>query len=199
MVLAASLLLVVVGAAVVAVQFEHAGATRAVLVASRPLQADTVLEPSDLRSVRVHVPPGVAVVSAAAEATVVGRPVAGPVPLGAVLAPGDLAAGPNLYPGSALVGVAVGAGQLPADGVRPGNVVDVVATTAANGQGTGGVGAAPGTVVVADATVVAVGVPASSGSSTSAVVSVVVPVLDAPTVAELSAAGAAALVVVAAP
>lgn len=196
-VLATSLVLVVAGTAVVSAAFERAGATRVVLSLTHAVPARATLTTSDLRAVRVHVPAVVAVVPAAAERSVVGRLVVGPLAAGTLLAPGDVASGEWPLPGSALVGVALGAGQLPAGGVSPGQQVDVVATTAAAGQGQPVAGAAPGTVVVANATVASVTTTAAAGGATVAVASLVVPVVVAPTVAELSAAGAAALVVVA--
>lgn len=190
-------LVVLVSTAVVIEEFQAAGRTVAVAEVTHTLSPGDTLQADDLSSVRVHVPAGVAVVRAAAADLLVGRPVSARLPAGSLLAPGDVGvAGPA--PGSAVVGLAVAPGQAPAGGVSDGQHVEVVVTAPASGVGaapsTGTAASdvpAPGTVVVADAPVVDVAPGSSTGST---VVSIVVPTAQAPLVAELSAAGTAALV-----
>jgi len=211
-----SALVVVASSAVVAVSFQHAGRTTPVLAASEALSAGALVEPSDLRVVDVHVPGGVPVVPASGASSLVGRQASTAVPAGSLLAPSDVAGAYAPSRGYAVVGVAVTASQMPAGGVAAGEEIDVVVTTPAGSQvaasapasngspvGTdlpmGAVSAEqPGSVVVGGVPVLSVATPAPASSATGdVVVSVLVPVLDAPTVADLSAAGDLAVVIVA--
>ncbi len=194
--LLAAIALVVVGATVVAVAFEHAGALRPVLATRTSLAAGSVVPGDALRVVDVHVPAGVPVEPPSAAGSIIGRRLANAVPAGALLSPGDLATGPAVEPGSALVGVAVQAGQLPSSGVLPGQAVDVVSTGGAGGQASPAGLPPAGTVVVVGAQVVASAAGPPSGSI-EAVVTLAVPSTEAATVAALSASDGAALVVVA--
>lgn len=162
---------------------------------------------ADLRVVDVHVPRGVSVVPASAEASVLGRQAATALVPGSLLNAGDTVAVYAPATGSAVVGVAAAPGQLPAGGVTAGELVDVVATgvsqssqasssTAPDTVARGLVPPAPGAVVAKDATVLAVSVPSTSSSAADQVVSVLLAQRTAPLVAMLSAAGEAALVVV---
>lgn len=202
-----SALVVVLCAVVVAVAFEHAGQTVAVLEVSRPLAPGSTVTAGDLQVVDVHVPHGVSVVPASAEPGVLGRQAASAVAPGSLLNADDTVAAYTPAVGSAVVGVAATPGQLPAGGVTAGELVDVVATGASvssqsssptSAAVTAGLASpAPGTVVAAGATVLAVSAAPTSSSAADEVVSVLVPQDTAPVVAMLSAAGDAALVVVA--
>lgn len=217
MVAAASGVLVVVSAAVVAASFASAGHTTAAVVVVRPVPADGTVRARDLGSAQVRVPAGVAVVAATAAGTVVGRHAATRLPAGTLLAPADVRQVYSPPAGEALVGVAVTAVQLPAGGVSAGQQVDVVVTSPAGspgslpattgvsvtpGTGISGMSAAgtsatavPGTVLVDGASVVSIVQPPPTGGTTTTSVSLLVPVAMAPQVAELSAAGQVALVV----
>jgi len=202
----ASALLVVVCTAVIGIAFAHAGQTSPVLAVTQTLAPGSIIQRSDLQVVDVHVPGAVPVVSASEESAIIGRQTADALQAGSLLIAADTVAAYAPPPGTAEVGVAVAAGQLPAGGVTAGEHVDVV-VTGAPGAGAGaavqlpGVGASsdpPGTVVVSDVSVLSVAEPSASSATTSdLVVSILVPVADAPTVAALSAAGDGALVVVA--
>lgn len=203
-----SAVVVVACTAVVAVAFQHAGRTEAVLVVTRPVAPGASVAGADLRVADVHVPRGVSVVPASAEPGVLGRQAATALVPGSLLNAGDTVSVYAPATGSAVVGVAAAPGQLPAGGVTAGELVDVVATGASQSSqpsssapsdttAGGLVPPAPGAVVAADATVLAVSVPSSSSSTADEVVSVLVARSTAPVVAMLSAAGEAALVVVA--
>jgi hypothetical protein len=125
----------------------------------------------------------------------------------------ELVAGSAPPAGEAVVGVAVKASQLPAGGVTPGQTVDVVLTgppdssgVAVGGPGTSGSGIGPGAVpgqpslpsaIAADVTVSEVAPPSASSGGDTTVVSLLVPIASAPGVAAVSAAGQAALILVA--
>lgn len=211
---AVSALVVVVCTAVVGVSFSHAGHTTAVLAVAKAVAPGAVIDSSDLQVVDVHVPAGVPAVPASDEPDVVGRQAGELLQQGALLVPSDTVAAYAPSQGMAEVGVAVAASQIPAGGVAPGQQVEVVVTGAPGSTSassiasndaavgsSGGSGAeAPGTVVVQSAPVVSVSVPTVQSSTTSdVVVSILVPVSEAPVVAALSAAGDGALVVMAPP
>ena len=204
---AVSALVAVSSTAVVASAFAHAGATSAVLALRTTVAAGVPISTADLRVVQVHVASGVAVVPAAEEGQVVGRQAAANMPVGSLLAPGDLVTAFAPPPGSAVVGVAAAPGALPAGGVSVGDEVDVVATgsASASGPAAGTPGASSGAAAQTDSVVVAGPAPvvavASAATATTSgggalVVSVVVPIAIAPMVAALSASGGAALVIV---
>lgn len=202
----ASALVVVVCTAVIGIAFAHAGRTSPVLAVTQTLAPGSIIERADLQVVDVHVPGAVRVVPASEESAIVGRQAADALQAGSLLIAADTAAVYAPPPGTAEVGVAVAAGQLPAGGVTAGEHVDVVVTGApgaasASAVQVPGVGASSdrlGTVVVSDVSVLSIAEPSASSSTTAdMVVSILVPVADAPTVAALSAAGDGALVVVA--
>lgn len=203
-----SALVVVLCAAVVAVAFQHAERTTPVLAVVKPVAPGSTVVGADLQVVDVHVPRGVSVVPASAEPGVLGRQAATELVAGSLLSANDTVPAYAPAAGSAVVGVAAAPGQLPAGGVTAGELVDVVATgagqssapsssTSSDAAAGGLVPPAPGVVVASDATVLAVSVPSTSAPTAAEVVSVLVARGTAPVVAMLSAAGDAALVVVA--
>jgi len=207
-----SLVLVVASAAGFASLYARAGGRVAVLEVVRAVPAGASIEERDVTSVRVTLAPSVNAVGLSALHRVVGRRAAFPLVPGTLLSPADVARGPGLTPGDALVGVATKPGQLPAAGVQPGDVVAVLLTTQPGetlpelGASTSGAPAddggssVTGTVIAPQATVREVTSPASgdagSAGDGTTVVSVVVPAGLAPAVASASAAGQAALVIV---
>lgn len=206
---AVSVVVVLVSAAVVGGAFAAAGRTTPVLVVTRQVAVGSPIEAGDVDVVPVHVPTGVATVAAAAEATVLGRSAAQRLLPGTLLTAADLAEGSGIPPGDALVGVAVTDAQLPVGGLRAGVHVDIVETASpgspASVAPTGpdavaGSGSSPPSdaVIVSDAPVDAVQAASPSGASPTTAVTIVVPVADAPQVAQLSAAGQAAIVAVSA-
>jgi SAF domain len=124
--------------------------------------AGQLLTAADLQVVRVSASGPVSLVPAADEASVVGRPAAGPLPAGTLLTSGDLGlAAPA--PGQDDLGVAVKAGQYPPD-LSAGQTVTVLATPAASSAGSGQGTSSPA-LPVGQAVVLGVDVNASSGAT----------------------------------
>jgi hypothetical protein len=180
-------LVVAVCALVFAAGWLRAGNRQPVLALARNVAAGQLLSASDLQVVRVSVAGPVSLVPVAQEATVVGRPAAGPLPAGAVLTPADVGqAGPAA--GQADLGVAVKAGQYPPD-LSPGQTVDVLATPAAASDASTQSTSAPA-LPVGQAVVLGVSVNAGSGAT---VVELALSQNAVPQVAAAAAAGQIAL------
>ena len=201
-----SLVLVIACSAAFTSLYARAGGRVNVLAVARPIQAGRTIQPQDLTAVRVSLAPGLAVVDGNDLARIIGRKASVPLVPGTLLSPRDLASGPAVTPGDAVVGVATKPGQLPADGVQPGDTVAVLETSspglaqadlsptgtaepAAAGALTGA-----GSVLAPVATVTGVSTTASNDGTT--VVSVLVPGSLAPAIASASTAGQVALVLV---
>jgi hypothetical protein len=148
-----------------------------------------VLSPDDLREVDVAADPSLSLVLASAESSVLGRPVALPLPAGTLLTTADVGSGQVPPPGWAVVGVALKAGQYPPE-VAPGDRVLIV-TAGTGASGTGAVGTAP----PVPATVVGVQA-APVDSQAAAVVSLQVSEADAQSVAIAASNGAVSIVLV---
>lgn len=138
----ASALLVVVSGAVAAVAFGEAGHRHGVLAVVRKVSAGMAISSYDLTVVQAALPGSVAAVPASEASRVVGRRAAVPLSPGSLLFPADLAPEAVVQPGEALVGLALKSGELPAEGVWPGEYVAVVLTNPP-GQPVGA-GAGPG-------------------------------------------------------
>ena len=157
-----------------------------VLVVAQPVAAGQVLTAGDLRSVRVSTGAGLAVVPAAEEASVVGRPLAVPLVAGALLTQDETGARSPVTAGADVVAVALKAGLFPPD-LAPGDRVQVVpVVTSASSTPT--VSGSP-----VDATVLGVQAAAAS-SNADTVFSLQVASSEADGVASLAAAGEASLV-----
>ncbi len=105
----------------------------------------------------------VSLVPAAGEASVLGRPAAGPLPAGALLTSGDI--GPAApAAGQDDRGVAVKAGQYPPD-LSAGQTVDVLATPAASSAGSSSQATSSPALPVGQAVVLGVDTVASSGAT----------------------------------
>ena len=213
----AYLALVVACVAVFTGLYARAGHQTAVLALARPVPAGAAVTTQDLTIVRLSGTSGIPSVPATEISAVVGRHASEELQPGSLLEVDDLVASYSPPRGRSLVGVAVNASQLPASGVSPGETVDVVLTgtpgqqdvvssssnvapTSSAGGSTDSSGAQPpstGIVLVPDATVVAVAAGPASSSSNTTVVSLLAPLAVAPILAGASAAGQAALVVVA--
>lgn len=171
---------------------------RLVLVAARALPAGHVLSAADLQTAPLD---GQAVLSlpAAAQATVLGRPLAVPLLAGSLLTPTEVGRAAGVSAGQAVVALALKAGQYPPM-LSPGDQVQIVDTTAAGGTTTGtspaagrGVGSAAGPVA---ATVLAVDIP-PAGSAFAVVASLQVSGSRAAGVASLGASGQGSVVLLA--
>lgn len=156
-------LVVVVCALLFAAGWVQAGNRKPVLAVVHGVAAGQLLTTADLQVVRVSASGPVSVVPAAREASVLGRPAAGPLPAGALLTPGDI--GPAVpASGQEDLGVAVKAGQYPPD-LSAGQSVDVLATPAASSAGSSAQATSPPALPVGQAVVLGVDVNASSGTT----------------------------------
>jgi hypothetical protein len=165
----------------VALYAANVGHRHAVLVVARPVKAGTAIRDADLGEARISNDPSIHTVAAGDRARVVGRVTAVNLIPGTLLSPGQLATGPRVDPGSAVVGLALKAGQFPA-GLRPVDNVTLVRTTAPSD--TSPSSATNGSVLADRAQIFSVD-QAADGQTT--IVSVIVPSALAPTVASASA------------
>ena len=203
-----SAMLVAVSVAVFTSLYLRAGHEVSVLAVSEHVEQGQALTGSDLSVERISLSPGVSAIPAASVGSIVGRRAAVTLEPGSLLVPGDLSRSSSVPAGYAVVGVALKSGQLPAAGVTAGETVDIVMTgtpgspysgsaTGASSQQGSTPASGPGTILAPAALVSDVAFPSSSSGSDAVVVSVVVPRALAPIIASASAAGEAALVVVA--
>jgi len=156
-------LVVAVCALVFAAGWVQAGNREPVLAVARAVAAGQPLTAADLQVVRVSASGPVSLVPAAAEASVLGRPAARPLPAGALLASGDTGAAAPA-PGQDDLGVAVKAGQYPPD-LSAGQTVDVLATPPASSAGSSSRAASTPALPVGQAVVLSVNVNTSSGTT----------------------------------
>jgi hypothetical protein len=201
-----SLALVIVCVAAFLSLYAHAGDRTSVLVVARSVPAGQDITAGDLAIVRVSLSPGVSVISAASLDQIMGRRAAVPLAPGDLLSSSDIANRAVLPPGDAIVGIAAKPGQMPANGVEPGDTVDVVLTAVSGVSQSvvGGSGVAggtptsdeglPGSVLARSATVTDVSTGVSSDGTS--VVSVLVSSAVAPAIASASTSGSVALVLV---
>lgn len=192
-----AVLLIVAGALGTASAVNRAGHRVAVLVLARDVPEGAAITAADLSTVDVSAS-GLSDIPATAASTVVGERASVPMVAGTLLTRQALQAGPALGPGEEVVGLALRAGQLPAEGLLVGDHVSVVLTSAPGQAAPAGPGAsagAPGSVLVADAVVYATAAPGpASGSSAAEIVSLAVPSALAGTLASFAVAGQVALV-----
>jgi hypothetical protein len=149
----------------------------------------TRITASDLTTVRVGSPPGLAPVPASDLDQVVGTYAAAPLYGGTLLTAAMLTADPIPGPSEYVVGVALRGDRLPSQRPRPGDTVLLVTTGEDPAAAEGGLGARTWT-----ATVTAVDSPsdrllAPGGSQEAVTLDVVVPVRDGPDVARVAAQG----------
>ncbi len=216
--LTGSVAVLVTCTALFAFAYTQAGRHVAVLVVARAVPPGAVVTREDLTTASISATGRLSAVPARDAAAVVGRHAAVGLVPGELLDYAALATSGGIPAGEAVVGVAARPSQLPAEGVSPGEAVDVVLTgipgspaliggagAPASGPDGAGVPAAAqptalsSTVLVPHALVLGVALPApsSSGSSSATtVVSVLVPHAVAAVVATASAAGQVALVAV---
>jgi hypothetical protein len=202
----ASLAVVVVCAALFAVIYVHSSRLVAVIGVARQVPEGQVLEVADLRQVDVSVTSGVDVVPVTDASQVIGRQVSVTLLPGTLLSPSDLGRARVLPANEAIVGVDLKPGMMPASGVTAGETVLVVLTTPAGSALSVGSPGSAGSkspqsqpTVIATATVVGVDSSPDDGGSGDVVVSLDVPLVKAPLIADTSAAGQAALVLVGGP
>jgi hypothetical protein len=211
---AGSLALVVACVAIFVSVYLRAGSQIEVLAIARTVPEGQTVSSKDLTTVRISTGPGVETLSANEASAVVGHRAAETLEPDSLLTASELVTSYSPPSGKSIVGVSAKEGQLPASGVAPGETVEVVLTglpgesdvsTDSDAAGvqpgssaaiSGGEPALGGAILVPDATVLeAVASPASSGSD-AIDVSLLTPSALAPLVADASAAGEVALVVV---
>jgi hypothetical protein len=188
---AMALALIVAFSAVGAWLYVRAGEKTPVVVVTRDVAAGHVIERSDLSTVAVA--GAITAVGAKNLESVVGRTAAVPLLPGMLLQRSMVSAEGPLESGTAAVGVALKGGQLPADGVRPGDTVAVLQVLNAGAAGSARSGDAGGAQVLVDQARVysARPDPAQAGGTLA---TVIVPSSDYVDVAAAAGAGQVALV-----
>lgn len=102
--------------------------TSQVVVAAADVAEGQVLSAEDLTTTEVNVPAGTSVVAGGELESLVGQRAVSPLQDGALLSPGQVSAERFPAPGTAVVGIRVTAGQIPANDVDPGDPVQIVGT-----------------------------------------------------------------------
>ncbi len=206
----ASALLVLASIAIFASVYSSADHRVPVLVVTSTIRQGQPITGSDLGTVDVAASGGLSMIPVGSASELSGTWAAVTIPTGSLIALSDVTSSRPLASGSAVVGLALKEGQLPSNGVEPGDQVMIIQTPgvgtvlpvegAADGSGsdlgTGAAGtiAASG-VLVAQATVFeATAPPAASTSGVAELVSVEVPSTLAAAVASASSASQVSLV-----
>lgn len=149
--LALALVLVVGGGLLVGLLVQSAAERSTVLAAARSIAPGQVITDADLHVVEVGVDGEAALVPAASRSSIVGKVAVVGIPEGALLSPGQVAAGGGIEPGTVVVGALLTPGELPVSTLRAGDAVELVAVSGGQGAereslGTGSVfTTAPGT------------------------------------------------------
>jgi len=183
--LAALAVLLIVGGAAVAGLLALRMDTRVqVLVAAGDIAAGEQIEESDLTSTPVGAD-GVALVPADQAAEIVGSYARVSIAAGQLIDTSMLGATGALQPGTVAVGAALDVGRMPASGLQPGDVVQLVQVR--DGEGT---------VVVPDARVSSSYSAGADGTGGGATVTFIVDVADGPRVAAVAADGSLSVVLV---
>ncbi len=213
----ASALLVLASIAIFASVYSSADHRVPVLVVTSTIRQGQRITGSDLGTVDVAATGGLSVIPVASASELSGTWAAVTIPAGSLMALSDVTSSRPLAGGSAVVGLALKEGQLPSNGVEPGDQVMIIQTPGVGtvlpvdgaadgsgsdtGTGTGtGSGAGAGTiaasgVLVAQATVFeATTPPPASASGVAELVSVEVPSTLAAAVASASSASQVSLV-----
>lgn len=134
---AAGVVLVAGAAVAAAVLVGDLAGRDAVLGLARPVERGEVLAAEDVTTVAVALDGQVPALPASAADQVVGRRVVAALPAGALVTPELLAGDVAVAADERVVGVALDAGEYPVSGLRPGDVVTVVAAYPGDGDGPG--------------------------------------------------------------
>lgn len=182
-----SALLIALGALLAGTVVNMVKDTVPVVVAARDVPRGAQLTAEDLTTVDVHPDPALRTVPGADMAGLVGETVRVDLPQGALVVPGST--GEEIAPveGQALVGVALTPPQMPAGGLKPGQIVQLISTPR---QGDDVTTDSP--VIDVEAVIVTTEVVVDTNLT---VVNVTVDAAQAPLVATLSATGRLALIV----
>ena len=217
----ASLVVICLSVAAFADLYASAGHKTAAVVVEQALVQGQPITGAQLGQADVSVSAGVSYIPVSEASQILGKRAASAVPVGSLLTTADLTATPAMAPGSAIVGVALKAGQLPAEGLVPGDRVMIVQTAipgsplsapvtpasspptpptssgSTSSTGTGATVLSGGStgVLVTSAGVFTVAAPsATAGGGYAVLVSVEVPSAIAPDVATAASAGQVSLV-----
>jgi hypothetical protein len=131
--LALALVLVVGGGLLVGLLVQSAAERSTVLAAARSIAPGQVITDADLRVVDVGVDGEASLVAASARSSIVGKVAVVGIPEGALLAPGQVAAGGGIEAGMVVVGALLAPGDLPVATLRARDAVTLVAVS--GGQG----------------------------------------------------------------
>ena len=136
----ASALLVFVSIAGFADLYASANHHESVLVVTRTIEQGQPISADDLSVANIDVSGRVSPVPVSDSSELNGERAAVTIPAGSLLITNDLTGSPSIPTGDAVVGLALKAGQMPADGVEPGDQVMIVQTAPAGAglDGTGG-------------------------------------------------------------
>lgn len=166
------------------------GDRRPVLAVARAVEAGSVITDADLQVAQVAVDPALSPVPLSAKSTVVGKTAAVDLRPGSLLVASSIGESSTVAADEALVGVEVAPSAAPVGAIRPGDRVRVIDVPKS------GDGKAPAaSTVIAEGRVLRVA-SAGSANSTTARLSLVVPVDSGPAVASASVGQRIALVVI---
>jgi len=202
-----SLALVVTSTAAFVGLYAHAGARQPVLALQRTVTPGSRITASDLTVVDISATRGLASIPVHDARQVVGQTAATLLVTGTLVTRAELKTSSGTPSGDVIVGVAAQPGQLPAGGVRAGDIVDVDVTAPsgsldATAQGspapTGSAATVTvsGAVIAQDARIVGVADGSGRAGGGPTVVSVAVPEAIGPLVANASVAGQVAITLV---
>lgn len=195
--LAGSLVLLTACTGLFTSAYLRAGHQLEVLAVARAVPLGADLTADDLRVVRISIAGGLDPVPASAAASVIGHPASVPLVPGTLLTRSEMSSSPRIAPDDAIVGVALKAGQLPAGGVSPGEQVDVVLTGSPGSPDSSAPSSSlSATVLASNILVTAVGTAPPSSGTDITVVSLLAPRAEAGVIADASASGQVALVIV---
>lgn len=171
--IAAGALVAALGALGVVWLVGAAGQRQEVLVVRAAVAYGEIIEDSDLGIARVSIDPGVAVVPAEQRSALVGMVAVTALAPGMLLAPGLVAPSSGPPEGYVVVPLALPVERMPASGLRPGDRVLAVASTALEAGGSGLISTSAqveqvGSTDVNGTTVVDVSVPAAEGPELAA-------------------------------
>jgi hypothetical protein len=121
------LLLIVFSAVAVALYAANVGHRRAVLVVTRSVRAGSVIKSADLGEIRISADPALHSIAASQRDRMAGKVAAVSLVPGELVTSEELASGPRLAAGQAVVGLSLRPGQFPA-GLRPPDQVMVIDT-----------------------------------------------------------------------
>lgn len=192
---AAGIGLVALGAAVTVSLVSSAGAQIPVLAVARPVRVGAVLSAADLTVARVAHDPALSPLPAGERSRLVGQRAAVALNPGTLLTGADVTTQSVPGSGQQLVAVALKPGQLPAEGLRPGDRVLVVLTPG-DGSASAGTGSSSGTSAPVAATPLTAVVHAQSAPAQdgSVVVDLLATGSDGVTIAQESSTGRVTLV-----